>query len=40
VERWLNLDPGYGREMFQDTMDALSGSFVFPDIFKVKSIKS
>ncbi|MBP7205018.1 MAG: DUF2764 family protein [Candidatus Cloacimonetes bacterium] len=40
VERWLNLDPGYGKSMFQDTMDALAGSFVFPDIFKVKSIKS
>ncbi|HPX67329.1 MAG TPA: DUF2764 family protein [Candidatus Syntrophosphaera sp.] len=40
VERWLNLDPVCGREMFQNTMDALAGSFVFPDIFKVKSIKS
>ncbi|MDD4224204.1 MAG: DUF2764 family protein [Candidatus Cloacimonetes bacterium] len=39
LERWLNLDPGYGKEMFHDTMDALSGSFAFPEIFKVKSIR-
>lgn len=39
VERWINLDPGYGKEVFHDTMDTLSGSFAFPDIYKVKSIR-
>ncbi len=40
LERWQNLDPGYGKEVFHDTMDALSGSLSFPETFKVKSIKS
>ncbi len=39
LERWLTLDPGYGKEVFHDTMDSLSGSFSFPPIFKVKSIR-
>jgi hypothetical protein len=38
LERWLQLDPTYGKEVFHDTMDSLSNSFSFPEQFNVKSI--
>ncbi|MBW6513337.1 MAG: DUF2764 domain-containing protein [Candidatus Syntrophosphaera sp.] len=39
LSRWLALDPSLGKEVFQDTMDTLSGSFSFPEQFNIKAKK-
>ncbi len=40
LERWLKMDPSLGKDIFQDTLDALENSFSFPPQFKVKSISN
>lgn len=39
VERWMELDPKQGEEMFRKLLDALGRSFELPDEFKLQHIK-
>jgi hypothetical protein len=39
LDRWVNLDPGLGKDLFQDTLDSLENSFTFPQHFNIKSKK-
>ncbi len=36
LDRWINLDPDHGKEVFFDTLNELENSFVFPEEFDLK----
>lgn len=36
ISRWIKADPDLGKEIFQDTLDALENSFGFPEDFNIK----
>ncbi len=36
LDRWISMDPEYGRELFFDTLNELENSFSFPEEFDLK----
>lgn len=36
LNRWISLDPDYGKEVFFDTLNTLENSFVLPEVFDLK----